>query len=112
MDLHEKLGVLNPNKYEKRDADIVNGWKDRVIELTEQKDFKDHPVTRRLAQEAKMQIETIENILKNTEELSETERRALFKEKKVHQLYLSLFTRDPNDELQLIEEQVDQEIGL
>ena len=50
-------------------------------------------------------------LLKTNEELTETDRKALFKEKKVHQIYLSLFIRDGSTELESIANAINEELN-
>lgn len=90
---------------------MIDAWHDRAIELVEQDNFRKHPVTVRLAQEAKDQIKLIEIRLLADEEMSELQRRGLIKEKKVHQMYLSLFETDPTEELQDISNKVNDELN-
>ena len=101
---------LNLSEYGEKAKQEIQTWKDRVTELTEQEDFRQHPVTIKLALEATKQIQAIDYILKDVEEITEQDRKALFKAKKVHQIYLSLFTRDGSDELELIRKQVNEEL--
>lgn len=101
---------LKENEYGEASRKVIAGWKERAIELAEQENFRGHPVTRKLAQEAKQCIEAIENSLKNDETITELERKALFKEKKVHQFYYSLFTKDGSSELEQIAQLVEQEL--
>lgn len=101
---------LKKESYGEKDKQIIEGWQNRAIELAEQENFKEHPITIKLAKEAKQYIEIIENRLKNEEDLNETDRKALFREKKVHLIYLTLFSIDPTDEIKQLEKMVNNEI--
>lgn len=109
--LQNKLLQLSPKGYNERDSQIINEWKDRVPLLVAQLDFKNHPITTQLAEETRKQIERIKVVLSTQEDLKEEDRKALFKEKKVHEFYLTLFTKDPSGELEIIEKAIDEELS-
>src|SRR5260221_11684947 len=98
MALLEELAKLNPNKYDKRSADLIRAWKDRVPHLDAIKDYVAHPVTQELAQTAREQIARINQKLQEEDLLlnpnRSAERAAFLGEKRAHQLYLALFTRN------------------
>ena len=52
MNLEEKLANINPNSFEKRSAELIRQWKDRVPQLSALKDFINHPVAQELANQA------------------------------------------------------------
>ena len=109
--IEEKLAQIHPNDYEDaKSVEIVSLWKERVPVLASKLDFKNHPVTTEIAQLTKREIERIKSILTEQENLSEVDRKSLFKEKKVHEFYLSLFTHDPSGELEVIERAIDKEL--
>jgi hypothetical protein len=109
--LQEKLNLLNPDDYDdpKAKEDIKN-WKDKSLKLAAQMDFKNHPVTCELANEAKKEIRRIKTQLFSQEDMPEIERKALFREKKTHEFYLALFVKDPIKELEAIDEMVSYEL--
>ena len=104
------FGNLKKSSYNARDRAQIDGWQDRANALAEQENFRLHPVTRRLAEEAHGQIEIIDNRLKTEEDMDPLERKALFKVKKAHEFYLSLFTIDGSAELKEIEQKVNDEL--
>ncbi len=109
--LGEKLSFLNPDNYEDSVSKMtVSDWKQRTPWLQAQLQFKDHPVTTRLADECRKEIIRIKTLLTTKEDMSDLERKSLFREKKVHEIYLALFTKDPTKELQDIEESVNFEL--
>jgi len=102
---------LNKKSYNAKDQEVIDSWQNRAIVLAEDIDFINHATTKRLVEVVKEQVEIIENILKNDENISEMERKSLFKEKKTHLFYLNLFTRDGSQELEQIAKQVNEEIN-
>lgn len=108
--LEEKLAGLNPQDYDSpKDRELINSWKERVPMLAAQQGFKDHPITAELARITKEHIENIKAQLLSDEDMSELDRRVLIREKKLHEFYLGLFTKDPSAELQLIDKAVSLE---
>ena len=102
---------LDKKEYTEKDREIIDSWQNRVNELVEIEDFKLHPVTKKLVEITEEQIKIIENTLINEEELSEYKRGLLFKEKKVHQFYLTLFKRDGVDELKVLANNLEDELN-
>lgn len=102
---------INRKGYSEEALKDINILQDRAIYLQEQSDFRMHPVTLRLAKDALDEIDRIENLLKNDETLGDIERKALFRERYAHKMYFDLFTFDPNDELEILRNQVEDEIN-
>ena len=105
-----KFDELKKRGYGEDSRKQIAVWEDRVLELAEQENFRNHPTTQKLAIEAQNQIEAIDNVLKNDEELSELERKALIKAKKIHLIYLTMFTRDGSQEIEAIAKLVNDEL--
>ena len=101
---------LNLKGYSEESLKQIKLWRESSFSFIEQEDFRKHPVTVKLAKVAKDEIERIENILKNQEDISEFERKSLFKEKKTHQFYLDLFTKDVSSDLEYINNLITDEI--
>lgn len=107
----EKIMAIDKNKFVPEDRETISSWQSRAIELAEQDDFRNHPITKKLVKIAEEEIERIDSILKNSEDLSELERKSLFREKKTHKLYVDLFTSDPSSELEAIDNKVNEIIN-
>lgn len=103
---------LPKNKFDEKDRTEIEGWQRRAIELAAQEDYRNHPVTVELATLARNEIVQINAQLSEMEDLPESKRTALFREKKVHQFYLKLFERDPGPELESIEQKVQNVIEI
>jgi hypothetical protein len=88
----------------------IENWEDRSIELQEQQIFRANVVTQRLAEKARQAIEGLKTKLTEVEDMPEVERRSIFREKRVHEYYLSLFTQDPSEELAEIEHDVKERL--
>lgn len=105
------FGDLKKSSYDVEGQKTIEGWQDRAIELEEQENFRVHPTTLRLVEKAQEMIKAIETRLTTEETMDDVERRALFKEKKVHQYYLALFQRSGAEELKMIAENVRNELN-
>jgi len=102
---------IKTSDYEEKDRILINNWKKRAFEIMSQQNFIQHPITKDLAEFTKSNIAVIESRLVNEENMSEMERKLLFREKEIYKTYLTLFTRDESDELETIDRQVREEIN-
>lgn len=109
--LEQKLNEINPGVYARHDAAIVKYWKDKVPKLTARLDWIKNPATVELAQNCRNEILRIKQTLANNETLTEVERKALFAERRAHEFYLGILSRNPENELASIEQAVDMEVA-
>lgn len=101
---------LNRNSYGKESRKMIDEWKERAYQLEVQQDFIGHPFVKTLSEITNEYIQTIDQRLQNDEDITELERKLLFREKKVHQIYLSIFNEDCEGELQQIANNVNAEL--
>ena len=99
-----------PSDYGEWSKAKIAEWREMALHASEQEDFRKHPSTVKLAKLAQENIDTIEAILKTVEEITEIDRKVLFREKKVHKIYLELFTRDTYAQLEQINKLVSEEL--
>jgi len=83
-------------------------YEDRMAELQIQKEWLSHPNTKALADICRDAIRTINVVLSTKEDLSDVERKSLFREKSAHQAYLALLTDDPEGEIESVEKSVNE----
>ncbi len=88
----------------------IEEWEEKMVRLKAQKEWLEHPNTRQVVELCVEQIESIDAVLTNDENLSEMDRRAMFREKNAHQSYLSALTADPTSAIASIEDAVDHEL--
>lgn len=112
LTLHEKIEKLKAQHTTSHsDAkQLIESWENRLAELETTKDWLQHPITQRLRELAEEQIQYISHLLASDENLSEPDRRALFREKQAHFVYLALMQTDPNGEIKAIEENINYEL--
>ena len=84
MLIPENLQKLNPSKFVASDREVINSWKNEAIKLAEQDDFRSHPVTQNLVGIVNEEIARINDLLMNSEDMTEELRRQLFAERKEH----------------------------
>lgn len=87
----EKLLKLK-EKYQDADSQkIISSWERSIRQNIAQSGLKDHQVVKQIIKDAEMKIEGINSLLQYDEALTDVERKALFKERSVHQFYLARF---------------------
>ena len=108
----EKMNELK-NMHAGSHPDAINmleHWEERYARLKAQTEWLSHPNTQELYKLAIEQIKTIDNILIEKEDLSDTERRQLYAEKKAHRVYVAVLSTNPQSEMKSIESSVDEEL--
>lgn len=88
----------------------IRNWESRFAQLKITKDWLKHPITIELREMVIEKIEQAVQVLANTEDLSEVERRAIFEQKKAHLVYLAILTADVDGEIKAIERLVETEV--
>jgi len=108
----EKLDLLKKKHLSSHpDAmDAIFKWEEKLIRLNAQDEWLQHPNTRELLAIAVEQLNSINLILKDTEDLTEAERVKYFQLKKAHLVYLSLLSSNPKNEMASIESIIDYEL--
>lgn len=110
MPIEIPFDKLDRDSYGKESRVMIDKWKERAYELAEQEDFNGHPFVKKLSEIINEYIQMIDQRLQNDEDITEVERKLLFREKKVHQIYLSIFNKDCNSELEQIAKNVQSEL--
>lgn len=108
----EKVEILKKKTaHYHKDAKLqITQWEDEMARLTMQKDWVNHPDTKKLRAIAEEQISAIVSELSSNENLTDVERQAYFKLKNAHIAYLSVLTEDPTSEIETIEEAIANEL--
>lgn len=88
----------------------ISEWEDRMSQLQIQTQWLKHPNTTALRTLAEEQLQAISARLSEEETMPDEERKALFKAKNVHIVYLAVLTGDPEAEIETIEGEVDAEL--
>lgn len=101
---------LDKKSYGEESQRMIAEWEKQAYELTEQESFRNHVVTKKLAELARGYLEAVTNILSNDETIGEIDRKALLKAKKIHEIYLAAFTKDVSQEIELLKTKVENEI--
>lgn len=108
----EKLDLLK-KKHISSHPDALNTifqWEEKLIRLNAKAEWLQHPNTRELLAIAVEQLNSINLVLKDTEDLTEADRVKYFQLKKAHIAYLSLLSSDPKSEMASIEKLIDYEL--
>lgn len=107
----EKLASIRRSSYDTESRIVLSEWRDQLVQLRAEEDFVSHPITQEMARIAREQIEAIRTTLSDNENISEIDRKTLFSMKRVHEIYLSLFTKDPESAIELLEKSIDEELA-
>lgn len=109
MDIPEKLEELRKEDgLDELSVATIDSWTNQLEEIRSSESFLEHPETDKAREIAVLAIENIENRLRFDEDLPEMERKALFWEKRAHQVWLAFFTRDIEGATQALEDEIQQ----
>lgn len=112
FNLESKLALLDPNKYDEPSRSLIKQWKERLPMLSARADFVKHPVAIEWLKMKKDEVDRINIALSTNQDLSEAQRQRLFGEKKAHEMDISFISFDPLSEIQLIEKDINVEMGF
>lgn len=84
----------------------LQSWERQLEEIRVSESFLEHPETTKLREIASTEIKNIESRLKFEEDMSEIERKGLFREKRAHLVYLGFVTRDVESLEKALEDEI------
>lgn len=107
MDVQDKLKELRGERgLDGESLALLDAWEGRLEAIRASESFMEHPETGKLRALAEDAVESINEKLRLDEEMGEQERKALFRERRAHVLYLGFLTRDPEAERSSLESEV------
>lgn len=88
----------------------IDKWGDELSRLKLESDWLNHPNTQSLRVTLTEQLQRIVSVLADDETLKEEDRKVYFKSKEVIYALLALVSRDPEQEMKSIQQQIDSEL--